>query len=89
MNEDSMNEDSLQKQLRRLQGELQRAPIRERATREQLRELAEEIDRALEGGERSGLTERLQGSVALFEAEHPDLALLTARVIDQLVKLGV
>ncbi len=84
-----MSGDSLQKQLRELQRELQRAPVRDAATRERLRELADEIEGALERGERSGLVERLQGSVALFEAEHPDLALLTARVIDTLVKLGI
>ena len=84
-----MTESPIQNQLRELRAELQRAPVREPATRERLRELADEIDRALEGGERGGLTERLQASVALFEAEHPDLALLTARMIDTLVKLGV
>lgn len=83
-----MTEDSIRKQLRELHSELHRAPVREPATRERLRELAGEIDRVLEGGEQAGLVERLQGSVALFEAEHPDLALLTARVIDTLVKLG-
>jgi Domain of unknown function (DUF4404) len=80
--------DSLNRQLRDLRDELQRATVRE-ADRERLRELADEIERALQGGERAGLAERLQASAALFEAEHPDLALLTARVIDQLVKLGV
>ena len=84
-----MTEDSILRQLRKLQSELQRAPVRDAAMRERLRELADEIEQVLEGGERAGLTERLQGSVAVFEAEHPDLALLTARVIDQLVKLGV
>lgn len=84
-----MTEDSIRKQLLELQAQLHGLPVREAATRDQLRELAGEIERALEGGERSGLTERLQGSVALFEAEHPDLALLTARVVDQLVKLGI
>jgi uncharacterized membrane-anchored protein YjiN (DUF445 family) len=83
-----MTEESLQRQLRRLHAELGRAQVRDPATRDRLDELAADIDRALESGG-AGLAERLQATVALFEAEHPDLALLTARVIDALVKLGV
>ena len=81
-------EESLREELRRLHAELGRAQVRDPAKRDRLDELAAHIDRALESGG-SGLAERLQESVALFEAEHPDLALLTARVIDALVKLGV
>ncbi len=83
-----MTEESLRRELRRLQNELGSAQVRDPATRDRLDELAADIDRALESGG-AGLAEQLQASVALFEAEHPDLALLTARVIDALVKLGI
>ena len=83
-----MSEDLLQGQLRELHRQLGRARVSESETRELLHELARDIDRALSEGEPRGLTERLRGAVVLFEAEHPDLALLTVRVIDALVKLG-
>ena len=83
-----MNEDLLQGHLRELHRELERARVSKGETRELLHELARDIDRALSEGEHLGLRERLRGAAALFEAEHPDLALLTARVIDALVKLG-
>ena len=83
-----MTDESLRRELRRLHAELGRAQVRDPATRDRLDELAVDIDRALETGG-AGLAERLQESAALFEVEHPDLALLTARVIDALVKLGV
>jgi hypothetical protein len=53
-----------------------------------LRELAADIDRALAGGEHRGLVDTLRRAALHFEAEHPDLAVLTTRVIDALVKLG-
>jgi len=84
-----MGEDSLQRQLRELHGELGRARPSEPATRELLRELAADIDRALAGGERRGLAAALRSAALHFEAEHPDLAVLTTRVIDALVKLGI
>jgi hypothetical protein len=83
-----VGEDALQRQLRELHGELGRVRVSEDATRELLRELAGDIDRALASGERSGLVERLRRAALHFEAEHPDLAALTTRVIDALVKLG-
>jgi uncharacterized membrane-anchored protein YjiN (DUF445 family) len=83
-----MTDESLRRELRRLHTALGRAQVRDPATRDRLDELAVDIDRALESGG-AGLAERLQESAALFEAEHPQLALLTARVIDALVKLGV
>jgi hypothetical protein len=84
-----MSEESIQRHLRELRGELGRDRASEPETRELLRDLAQDIDRALEADERSGLVDRLRSSVVQFEAEHPDLALFTARIIDQLVKLGV
>ena len=88
-----MTDSDLRQQLRELQAELHRVALGEEAAREPLRGLANEIERKLEAtetrGEDEGLTERLRNSLAAFEAQHPDLAVLTARVIDQLVKLGI
>jgi hypothetical protein len=83
-----VKEDALQRQLRELHGELGRARVSEDATRELLRELAGDIDRVLAGGERRGLVDQLRSAALHFETDHPDLAQLTTRVIDALVKLG-
>jgi hypothetical protein len=83
-----MSEDAIQRHLHELRGELGRSRVSEPATRDLLRDLAGDIDRALEG-EREGLVERLRSTAGQFEAEHPDLALFAARVVDQLVKLGI
>jgi hypothetical protein len=82
-----MSEDQLRERLRALHAELGRAQVSQPETRALLRDLAGDIDRALEG-EHGGLVERLRGAALHFEAEHPDLAQLTTRVIDALVKLG-
>jgi len=82
-----MAEDELREKLRELQGELGRASVNQPETRALLRDLAGDIDRALEG-ERGGLVEQLRAAALHFEADHPDLAQLTTRVIDALVKLG-
>jgi uncharacterized protein DUF4404 len=84
-----MSEDALQRQLRELHGELGRARVDQPATRALLRELAGDIDRVLEGGERGGLIDTLRSAALHFETDHPDLAVLTTRVIDALVKLGI
>lgn len=83
-----MSEDALQRQLRELHGRLGRASVSEDMTRELLRELATDIDRVLAGGERRGLVDQLRAAALHFESDHPDLAQLTTRVIDALVKLG-
>jgi hypothetical protein len=83
-----MSEDALQRQLRELHGALGKADVREAETRALLHELARDIDRALASGERRGLVDRLRSVATQFEGEHPDLAVLTTRVIDALVKLG-
>jgi hypothetical protein len=84
-----MDEEALKRQLRELQSELGRAPVREGETRALLRELSGDIDRVLAGGERGGLVDGLRRAALQFESEHPDLAVLTTRVIDALVKLGI
>jgi hypothetical protein len=83
-----MSEDALQRQLRELHAELGRASVSEPETRELLRELASDIDHVLVSGERGGLVDQLRAAALQFESEHPDLAQLTTRVIDALVKLG-
>jgi hypothetical protein len=83
-----MNEDALQRHLRELHAELARAQVSEDRTRALLRELSGDIDRVLAGGERRGFTDALRRAALQFESQHPDLAILTTRVIDALVKLG-
>ena len=62
-------------------------------TREQLAEAAAEIAASLRRGKRSEQTRRaqdsLQGRLADFEASHPELAGIVARLIDGLGQLGI
>ena len=62
-------------------------------TREQLAEAAAEIAASLRRGKRSEQTRRtedsLQGRLAEFEASHPELAGVIARLIDGLGQLGI
>ena len=62
-------------------------------TREQLAEAAAEIAALLRRGKRSEQTRRtedsLQGRLAEFEASHPELAGVIARLIDGLGQLGI
>jgi len=62
-------------------------------TREQLAEAAAEIAASLRRGKRTEKTRRtedsLQGRLAEFEASHPELAGVIARLIDGLGQLGI
>jgi len=62
-------------------------------TREQLSEAAAEIAASLRRGKRTEKTRRtedsLQGRLAEFEASHPELAGVIARLIDGLGQLGI
>jgi uncharacterized coiled-coil DUF342 family protein len=62
-------------------------------TREQLAQAAAEIAASLRRGKRTEQTSRtqdsLQGRLAEFEASHPELAGVIARLIDGLGQLGI
>ena len=87
-----MPQQELKRQLDRLHAELSSSPTLDAETRRMLEEVADEIERTLEGEPdsfRDSVRERVERAAARFEAEHPKLAHVLGEVTDALAKIGV
>lgn len=85
--------DKLRATLAELEQELRAIDSLDDPTREVLADAAAEISATLRRGKRSDHTRQvetsLQGQLADFEASHPQLAGILARLIDGLGQLGI
>jgi len=89
-----MNSSELRQRLASLHQQLGVAPTVDEESRQLLRELRDDIERALEQAaddELSGAAppHRLEALATRFEADHPALAGAMRQVIDVLVKAGL
>lgn len=84
-------QQELKRQLDRLHAELASAPSLDDETRRLLEEVADDIERTLEGRHDASDTvrDRVERATARFEAEHPKLARVLGEVTDALAKIGV
>lgn len=85
--------EKLRATLTELEAELRELDSLDDETRQLLAEAALEITTTLTKGEKSGETERVEGSLRErleeFEASHPQLAMIVGRLIDGLGQLGI
>ena len=89
-----MKNEELRSQLEKLHNELHQSHALDLQQRELLQTLADEIQGFLKRDEiqrhhYTGLSERLNDTVAELEASHPQITLLMRQTIDSLAYLGV
>jgi hypothetical protein len=102
MNQTPLDRESLQVLLAKVHERLNEAGSVDRASREQLRQVMADLERALEKGGPEGVigpkgtasaveahTPRLESLAVRFEADHPGLAATLRRLIDLLGKAGI
>jgi hypothetical protein len=102
MNQTPLDRESLQVLLAKVHERLNEAGSVDRASREQLRQVMADLERALGQGGPEGVTgpkgtasaveahtPRLESLAVRFEADHPGLAATLRRLIDLLGKAGI
>ncbi len=83
-----MNEQQLRDQLQKLEGELQSLPA-DSAQRQSIDALIADLKIQLDEGPVEALVERVEGAVAVFEAEHPRIAAVLNNIMVTLTSMGV
>ena len=86
-----MRDDELQDRLRELHEELKAARSVDDDTRRSLRRVQDDIETLLESTDdgSSDLLDRLNEAAAGFEAEHPQLSTMIARITNALAQMGI
>jgi len=86
-----MPTEALKTKLKPLRAELRAANTLDSATRNQLSELADEIESILDesASDHESIRRRTEDAALRFEAEHPRFAGLLSEVTDALAKLGI
>ena len=86
-----MTKQALQATLTELRAELEQTDTLDEATRLQLNEIADEIERVLEqkAPDYESAQARVEAATLRFEAEHPYFARILSEVTDALSKLGI
>ena len=86
-----MTKKALQATLTELRAELEQTDTLDEATRRQLNEIADEIERVLDqkAPDYESAQARVEAATLRFEAEHPYFARILSEVTDALSKLGI
>lgn len=86
-----MSMQALKSNLEALRAELKSADNLDPGTRDQLSELADEIESILDetASDHESTRQRTEDAALRFEAEHPRFASLLSEVTDALAKLGI
>lgn len=86
-----MSKKDLQATLSELRAELEQADTLDDTTRQQLSDIADEIDSILEqkAPDYESAQARVEAATLRFEAEHPYFARILSEVTDALSKLGI
>lgn len=89
-----MDKENLRQQLEQLHAELQQLDSPDTTERELLEKLSADVRAILARDETqtdadAGLTDRVQDTLARFEASHPEVTLRLRQVISELSYLGV
>ena len=86
-----MRDDELQDRLRELHEELKAARSVDDDTRRSLRRVLDDIETLLESTDDGSpdLLDRLNEAAAGFEAEHPQLSTMIARITNALAQMGI
>lgn len=86
-----MPERELRENLESLHRQLSKDPPLDPEARNQLAELAREIEAVLgdQSSEAPSLIDRLRAATEHFEESHPDLTAVTGRIADLLARMGI
>ncbi len=86
-----MQDDELRDRLRDLHEQLSGTRSVDEATRDSLRRVMDDIETLLESTDESSpdVLDRLNEAAAGFEAEHPQLSSMIARITNALAQMGI